>query len=188
MNERHTLIRSLHDVGVALWLGGSLMGAVGLNGASRTIADPRERAQVASAGWAKWAPVSAVAIGAHLIGGAGLLAVNRRRAGAQAGVTANTILKATLTLAALGTTAYSGLLGTRIARSGAVPTEGATDPSPTTPEDVATAQRQQRLLQWVTPALTAVVVTLGAQQGEQQRPTQVLSGLGARLARVTRRG
>ena len=29
MNERHTVVRSLHDVGAALWLGGSLMGAVG---------------------------------------------------------------------------------------------------------------------------------------------------------------
>ena len=187
MSERHTLIRSLHDVGAALWLGGSLMGAVGLNGASRTVNDPRERAQVASAGWARWAPVSAAAIRAHLIGGAGLLAVNRRRVGAQVGVTANTAVKAALTLAALGTTAYSGLLGARIARDGAVSTEGATDPSPTTPEHMAAAQRQQRVLQWVTPALTAAMVALGAQQGEQQRPTQMLSGIGARLARVTGR-
>ena len=69
MNERHTVIRSLHDVGAALWLGGSLMGAVGLNGASRAVSNPDERAHIASVGWAKWAPVSAAAIGAHLIGG-----------------------------------------------------------------------------------------------------------------------
>lgn len=187
MNERHTLIRSLHDVGAALWLGGSLMGAVGLNGASKTVSDPGERAQVASVGWAKWAPVSAAAIGAHLIGGAGLLITNRRRASAQEGVTANTAVKTAVTLAAIATTAYSGLLGARIARGGAVPTDGATDPAPTTPDDVAAAQRHQRVLQWATPALTAVIVILGAQQGEQQRPSQMLGGIGARLARVTGR-
>ncbi|MFI6238827.1 hypothetical protein ACIBEF_02995 [Micromonospora sp. NPDC050795] len=163
------------------------MGAVGLNGASRAINDPDERAQIASVGWAKWAPVSAAAIGAHLIGGAGLLIANRRRASTQAGVTANTAVKTALTLAAIATTAYSGLLGARIARGGAVPTDGATDPSPATPQDVAADQRQQRILQWVTPALTAVIVTLGAQQGEQQRPSQMLGGMGARLARVTGR-
>ncbi|MGN9813482.1 hypothetical protein ACTMSW_29560 [Micromonospora sp. BQ11] len=187
MNERHTIIRSLHDVGAALWLGGSLMGAVGLNGASRAVSNHDERAHIASVGWAKWAPISAAAIGAHLIGGAGLLITNRRRASAQAGVSANTTVKTALTLAAVATTAYSGLLGNQIARNGTVPTDGATDPSPATPQDVAAAQRQQRILQWVTPALTAVIVALGAQQGEQQRPSQMLGGISARLARLTGR-
>jgi hypothetical protein len=31
-------------------------------------------------------------------------------------------------------------------------------------------QKQQRILQWAIPALTAVCIILGAQQGEQQRP------------------
>ncbi|KAB1118910.1 hypothetical protein F6X54_01705 [Micromonospora aurantiaca] len=62
-----------------------------------------------------------------------------------------------------------------------------TDPSSATPQNVATAQRQQRILQWVTPALTAVIVALGAQQGEQQRPSQMLGGIRARLPRVSHR-
>lgn len=33
----------------------------------------------ASAGWAKWTPVSATAIGAHLFGSGGLLAANTPR-------------------------------------------------------------------------------------------------------------
>ncbi len=188
MTERHTAVRSLHDVGAALWLGGSLMGAVGLNGASKTIVDPTERAHVASVGWARWAPVSAAAIGAHLIGGTGLLIANRRRAGSQAGVTANTVVKTALTVAAIATTAYSGLLGARIARAGAVPVDGATDPSDATPQEVASAQRRQRLLQWATPALTAGLVVLGSQQGEQQRPSQALQGVGTRLGRLVGAG
>ena len=63
-NTRNTVVRSLHDVGAAGWFGGSLMGAVALNGASKDIADPAERSKIAAAGWARWAPFAAAAIGA----------------------------------------------------------------------------------------------------------------------------
>jgi hypothetical protein len=78
-SSSNTVVRSLHDVGAAGWFGGGLMGAVGLNGASKDISDPAERSKVAASGWARWAPVSAVAIGAHLLGGAGLLLAQRGR-------------------------------------------------------------------------------------------------------------
>ena len=71
MSDRNTIVRTMHDVGAAVWLGGSLMGAVGLNGASRSVGDPGDRTRVASIGWARWAPVSAMAVGAHLVGGLG---------------------------------------------------------------------------------------------------------------------
>ncbi|MFD1713761.1 hypothetical protein ACFSBZ_04685 [Amnibacterium flavum] len=34
---------------------------------------------------------------------------------------------------------------------------------------LTSALRQQRIMQWVTPAVTAVLIVLAAQQGEQQR-------------------
>ena len=34
MAQRNTVIRGLHDLGLAAWFGGSLMGAVGLNKAA----------------------------------------------------------------------------------------------------------------------------------------------------------
>jgi hypothetical protein len=58
-SSSNTLVRSLHDVGAAGWFGGGLMGAVGLNGASKDISDPAERSRIAASGWARWAPVSA---------------------------------------------------------------------------------------------------------------------------------
>ena len=64
--SRHVLARSLHDVGLAVWFGGSVMGAVGLNGAAATLRNPDERAAAATAGWSRWAPVNAVASGAHI--------------------------------------------------------------------------------------------------------------------------
>ncbi len=174
-SNRNTIIRSLHDLGAAAWFGGSLMGAIGVNGASKDVKDPAERAAVASAGWARWAPISAAAIGAHLIGGAGLLLANRDRVRDQQGVGANSVIKAVLTAAALGTTAYSGILGAKIAtEADSAPVEGGTVPSSDTPDNLAKLQQQQRILQWVTPALTGGILIMGAQQGEQQRASEQL--------------
>ena len=89
MSSRNTVVRSLHDLGAAAWFGGSLMGAVGVNGAADAVRDSQDRARVAAVGWAKWTPVSAAAIGAHLIGGGAILYANRDRAKHQSGVTAN---------------------------------------------------------------------------------------------------
>lgn len=183
MSNRNTVIRSLHDLGAAAWFGGSLMGAIGVNGAASAVREPQDRARVASVGWAKWSPANAAAIAAHLVGGAGILAANRRRAKYQTGVRGNTITKLVVTGAALGATAYSGALGTKAAQGDGHPAHGATDPAPQTPSDVAAAQRQLRYLQWALPVLTGAIVVLGSQQGEQQRPTQILSGLGRTIGR-----
>ena len=43
MSSRNTVVRTLHDLGLAAWFGGSLMGAVGVNGASRGMAVRDER-------------------------------------------------------------------------------------------------------------------------------------------------
>ena len=51
MSERNTVIRSLHDVGLAAWFGGSLAGAVGINGAAADVPDRNQRLRVANAGW-----------------------------------------------------------------------------------------------------------------------------------------
>jgi len=107
MAQRNTLAHFLHDAGLAAWFGGTLMGAVGVNGAAADVDDPRQRARVANAGWARWTPVNALAIGAHLYGGAQLLKANRGRVAVQQGVLANTNVKFALTAAALGATVYS---------------------------------------------------------------------------------
>ena len=182
MSNRNTVVRSLHDLGAAAWFGGSLMGAIGLNGASHDTADPADRARLAADGWARWSPVAAAAIGAHLLGGLGLVVANRRRLRGQNGVTANTAWKAAVTGAAVGATAYSGMLGARVAAAGRVESEGGTEPAEDTPADVASAQHRLRLLQWAIPTLTGVVVVLGAQQGEQQRPAEIVKGVAAKLA------
>ena len=43
MAEDNTVARSLHDLGLAAWFGGSLMGAVGLNGAAAAVDSAEQR-------------------------------------------------------------------------------------------------------------------------------------------------
>jgi hypothetical protein len=177
----NTVSRSLHDLGLAAWFGGSLMGAVGLNGAAAQVEEPKQRLQVANSGWNRWTPVNLAGIAAHVAGGTVLLGANKGRVASQQGVASATVIKTTLTAAALAATAWSRALGAKLDEAGEVPVEGGTDPSGDTPEDVAKAQRQLKVLQWVIPALTGAMLVLNARMGEQQRPAQVSGGLLGRL-------
>jgi hypothetical protein len=177
----NTVSRSLHDLGLATWFGGSLMGAVGLNGAAADVEEPKQRLRVANAGWNRWTPVNLAGIAAHVAGGAVLLGANKGRVAGQQGVAQATVVKTALTGAALAATAWSRALGAKLNEAGEVPVEGGTAPSIDTPEDVAKAQRQLKVLQWVIPALTGAVLVLNARMGEQQRPAQVTGGLLRRL-------
>src|SRR3954466_5536444 len=118
---RNTLTRSLHDVGLAAWFGGTLANAVALNTAAAKSTTPHDVGAVANEGWNRWTPVNAAAIGVHLIGAAGLLKHDLGRAAAQKGVPTRAITKTVLTAAALGVTAYSRVLGKKVSEHHAVP-------------------------------------------------------------------
>jgi hypothetical protein len=184
MTRTETLARTMHDVGLAAWFGGSLMGAVGVNGAASDVDDPRQRARVANAGWGRWTPLNAAAIGAHVLGAAEMTWANKKRLKDQKGVGGASLLKAGLTAAALGATAYSRVLGQKVMDAGDVPVAGGTEPLPSTPDDVAKAQQQLKALQWVIPALTGSMLGMNSLMGEQQRPKNVARGVMRRYARV----
>ena len=179
MAERDTLIRSMHDLGAAAWFGGSLMGAVGLNGAADAAKDPTERTRLSSIGWAKWTPWQVAAVGVHAVGGVGLLITNRRRSRQQPGAHANNVVKMVVTGAAAGVTAYSGYLGTKIAKHSDEGAAGSVTPGATSSAELASAQRQLKVCQWAIPALTGTLVVLGAVHGEQQRGVAGLLDLGS---------
>ncbi|MET1044438.1 MAG: hypothetical protein ABWX59_10020 [Microbacteriaceae bacterium] len=176
MPERNTLIRSMHDLGLAAWFGGTLMGAVGLNGATAEARDATERLRLSSKGWAKWAPVQAAAIVVHGVGGVALIVANKSRLATQPEARTSTIVKGVVTLVAMGTTAYSAMVGAKMAKRAEEGTAGVTEPSALASDELTSAQSQQKVLQWVIPALTAVLIVMGAQQGEQQRPVAGLLG------------
>jgi hypothetical protein len=91
------------------------------------------------------------------------------------------LLKTVLTAAALGITAYSRVLGRQVSKQLDVPVESGTEPTDTTPPDVAKAQQQLKALQWAVPAITGVMIVVTAYAGEQQRPTSVKAGILQRL-------
>jgi hypothetical protein len=177
---RHTLSRSLHDLGLSAWFGGTLANAVALNAAAGEAGTDSATGRVANAGWDRWTPVNAAAIGAHLIGSVGQLRANKERVAGQQGVAGMSALKTLLTAAALGATAYSRILGQRVSAAGAVPSRSGTRPSKRTKlarADVAAAQEQLDTLQWVIPALTGALVAISSYAGEQQRPSEVARGV-----------
>ncbi|MGB3258836.1 MAG: hypothetical protein WBG89_08460 [Ornithinimicrobium sp.] len=176
MSKRNTYARSAHDLGLAAWFGGSLMGAVGLNGATAEAKSSQETLRLSSLGWGRWAPVNTGAIVVHTIGGLGLILGNRGRLDRQQEARTNTVTKSVLTVAAIGLTAYSGALGTKVDDKQNNPTEGTTEPGHGTDPELASAQKQLKYCQWAIPAITGVLVVLGAQQGEQQRPLQRVFG------------
>jgi hypothetical protein len=178
---RNTISRSLHDLGLSAWFGGTLANAVALNPAASAAADPSASGAVTNAGWDRWTPVNAVAIGAHLAGSVGQLKGNATRLHAQKGVASMALVKTALTAAALGVTAYSRVLGKTVSDHGAVPVESGTEPAASTPPDVAAAQERLALLQWVVPAITGTLVVVSAFAGEQERASEAGMGVLARL-------
>ena len=114
MSTRNTVLHALHDVGLAAWFGGSLFGLAGLNAAAEESGDRQTADRVSSIGWAKWSPVNFLAIGAHVIGGAGLLAENRKRAIAQKGHAGTVNAKLALTIAAIAASGYTRIVGKKV--------------------------------------------------------------------------
>ena len=177
---RNTLSRSLHDLGLSAWFGGTLANAVALNAAAGEAGSASDTGRVANAGWDRWTPVNAAAIGAHLIGSVGQLRANRQRVANQEGVGGMSALKTALTAAALGVTAYSRALGRVVSDAGATPSRSGTKASRRAKAEVAAAQAKLDQLQWVIPALTGALVVVSSYAGEQQRPSEVARGLATR--------
>ena len=177
-----TLTRTLHDAGLAAWFGGSLMGAVGLNAAAGAVEDPKQAGRVANVGWNRWTPVNAGAIGALLIGSLGQIGSNAERIAGQKGVASMSVAKTALTAAAMGATAYSRLLGRKLAKAGDVPASDGVTPAAGTPPELADAQRKLKLMQWVVPASTGLLLAISSYAGEQQRASEVVKGAKGRFS------
>ena len=173
----NVLARSVHDLTAAAWFGGSLMGAVGLNGAAAEAKDPAERTRLSSLGWKKWAPLQGIAIVAHFASGLALLGGNKGRVAKQEGVGSLTLYKTGVTVVGALVTLYAGILGGKVEKFSEEGAVGATEPHPAASKELQSAQRQLKVLQWSIPVLSGAVIVLGAQHGELQRSSNVVKGL-----------
>ena len=165
----------------------SFLGAIGLNGAASALDDPAQRSKAATAGWSRWAPVNAAAIGSHLVGAAGLLVTDWPRVRHQQGVAQSSAIKTAATGAGLGVAAWSAVLNRSMVKAGAVPVAGATEAALSTPPEVARTLRQLKLVQWLNPAAGLALIALSDWQSQQQRASQAAKGRVRRLlaARVS---
>lgn len=180
-SSTNTMARAMHDLGLATWFGGSLMGAVALNGAAAGIDDDTQRAAVAADGWGHWAPINAVAILAHLAGASVMGKESAGRVVTQQGMLSVSVTKVALTVAAVAVSAWSGVEGARVRRHGQESVAGVTEPRPDTAKNLAAAQSRLRVLQWAVPVLTGGVALAGARLEELWRPAQITKGVAARL-------
>ena len=171
------IARSVHDLTAAAWFGGSLMGAIGLNGAAAQAKDPAERTRLSSAGWMKWAPFQTAAFASHLVADLAIAWENKGRIAKQEGVARDTVIKTAVTVVGAAVTLYSGILGKKVDKLAGEGAEGATEPHGAASDELKTAQQQLKLLQWTIPGFAALVIILGAKHGEMQRPKNVFSGL-----------
>ena len=171
------LARSVHDLTAAAWFGGSLMGAIGLNGAAAEAKDPAERTRLSSSGWMKWAPIQTTAFVTHLVADLFIAWENKERIATQGGVGADTVYKTVVTVAGAAVTLYAGILGKKVEKLAGEGSQGATEPRPGASDELQAAQTQLKALQWAIPAFAAWVIVLGAKHGEMQRPQNVAKGL-----------
>ena len=171
------IARSIHDLTAGAWFGGSLMGAIGLNGATAEAKDPTERTRLSSLGWKKWAPVQTAAFAAHLGAGIPLTLGNRDRLAGQHGVMRLSVYKAVVTLVGAAVTLYAGMVGRKVDMLSGEGAEGATEPAPASSQELASAQKQLKILQWTIPVFAGWVMVLGAKEGEMQRVQNVALGL-----------
>ena len=172
MVQRNTLIRAANEVSLAVWFGGALMGATGLERGAAAANGDKHR--VESTAWSAWQPVQMAAIATQLASGAALTFANRKRVAGQRGVATTSAVRTALTGAAIAMTVMAARTGSKVAAEAEHDT-GADDPVQQSDE------RRLRIAQWLVPALTGAMVVIDALMGEQQRPNQVVRGTIDRL-------
>src|SRR3954466_14133031 len=113
--DNHAVAQAVHDLGSALWFGGSSMGVLGVNSAGRDLKEGADRIRVASSAWGRFAPAQWAGIGATLLAGLQLTRVGGRRIALQKGFGTAGTIKAALAVAGAASTAYAAYCGKKIA-------------------------------------------------------------------------
>lgn len=187
--DNHAVAQAVHDLGSALWFGGSAMGVVGVNSAGRDLKDGADRIRVASSAWGRFAPAQWAGIAATLLAGMELTRVSARRIALQKGFGAVGTTKAILVVAGAAATAYSAYCGKKITDATAeaerlgqsIEVTDATTPTQLTPERIAKWQRQQRVAQFAGPLLAAANIAAGSRLVQSYRAGATAKGVLRRI-------
>ena len=187
--DNHYLAQAVHDLGSALWFGGTVMGVAGVNKSGADLTQGIDRIRVASAAWGRFAPAQWAGIAATLGAGLRLTQVGGRRVALQKGFGRVGAVKAGIAVAGAGATAYAAYSGSRIGklaeeaeRAGTLlEVKDATIPTPATPPELATWQKRQRLAQFAVPVLAGANIVCGSWLVQSYRAGSTLKGVAKRL-------
>ena len=187
--DNHFVAQAVHDLGSALWFGGTVMGAAGVNKSGSELAQGIDRIRVAGSAWSRFQPAQFAGIAATLLAGLRLTQVGGRRLALQKGFGSVGALKAGLAVAGAGATAYAAYTGSRIGRlaeeaerSGTpLEVKDATLPSAGTPPEIAKWQRRQRVTQLLVPTLAGANIVCGSWLVQSYRAGATLKGVVRRL-------
>lgn len=168
--DNHAVAQAVHDIGSALWFGGTVMGVAGVNKSGSDLRDGIDRIRVAESAWGRFGPVQWLGIGAILLAGAQLARVGKRRMALQKGFGTVGALKAGLAVAGAAATGYAAYCGSRIGRlaeeahqrGDKVEVRDATLPTSETPPEIAVWQRRQRVTQYLVPVLAGANIACGS--------------------------
>lgn len=184
-DDSHVLAQSVHDLGAALWFGGSVMGVAGVNKAGNDLRDGVDKVRVAESAWQRFAPAQWTGIAAVLLAGSQLTRASRGRLVAQHGWARAGGTKAAVAVLGAGASAYAAYTGRKIGqlteaaqqRGALVDVQDATTPNSQTPPEVATWQRRQKIGQYLVPALSGANIVLNSYLVQTYRPGATAEGL-----------
>ena len=181
----HVVAQSVHDLGAALWFGGTVMGVAGVNKAGNDLRDPLDKVRVAESAWRRFAPVQWAGIAAVLGAGTQLTQASRGRLATQHGWARAGGTKAAVAVAGAAASAFAAYSGNKIgqlteqaARSGQqLDVQDASTPSAQTPPDIVRWQRRQRAAQYLVPLTSGANIVLNAYLVQTYRPAATARGL-----------
>jgi hypothetical protein len=188
-DDTHVVAQAVHDLGAALWFGGSVMGVAGVNKAGEDLRDGVDKVRVAESAWRRFAPVQWLGIGAVMVAGSQLTWKSKGRLAVQHGLGRAGAAQAAVAVAGAGATAFAAWSGSRIGRlteraqerGERFDTADATIPNDGTPPEVAVWQRRERVAQYLVPVLAGANIVLNAYLTQQYRPGATLAGITRRL-------
>lgn len=182
--------QAVHDLGAAVWLGGTVMGVLGVNRSGADLQQGIDRIRVAGSAWTRFAPAQWTGIAATLAAGLQLTRASNRRVALQKQFGTVGAVKAGLAVAGAAATAYAAYCGRQIgkvaeeveARGEKLEVVDATRPTEQTPPELARWQRHQQVTQYVVPVLAAANIACGSYLVQSYRTGPTFKGV---LRRVT---
>ncbi len=129
--------RILHDLGLAVWFGGSIFGILSLNPSVEVLDDPEERGKMVDEAWARFQPYGALGMALVFVTNV----IMRRKAPRKPTSAYNTLaLLKDFFVVGSGVTSVAALALGEYAVDDYSPVDTATEPNEETDEDTAKAQ------------------------------------------------